>query len=250
MKNHQKNQKKMLLLSLPFAVLALTIFAICVTALPSQPQIVSISNETSNASGIGTARDGDKGGYITTITLNASQQNFAWKAYVGNVTGKLVLENTGQFSIFEWDMGLNAFGNVYISRNGSVTWGGINCSNKSVIESEDTRLKLNSSNSNSINKTFSTTVHKSFKVSGLSYQNSTCYSTSTYINDSAQAASESAKFQEVLLSDTKSNLVYMVMMEQNQQGFDNNDYDFQTIVAEDETLSTPTTYYFYVELTG
>ena len=228
-------------------ILLVSMFAIQTLSLPVGPRIEYVSNETSNSTGIGTARSGDKGGYITTIRLNASQQNFAWKAYVGNVTGNLVLENRNNYSIYEWAA---PTGNqeVYISRNGSVDWNSVNCSNRTIIEAEDTLLKLNSSNTNSINKTFASSVHKSFVVAGRTIQNSTCPAIATYVNDAAQGSSETAKFQEVLLKDTASNLIYAAMVDKATQGYDTSNYDFQAIVAEDETLITPTTYYFYVEL--
>ena len=250
MNNYKNETKKIVFTAIPFIILSLILVTITVTALPSQPLLTYVTNETSASSGVGQARDGDKGGYITTINLYASQQNFAWKAYVGNVTGKLVLENSGQFSIFEWDMGLDALGNVYISRNGTVSWSGINCSNQTEKENEDSFLGLDSTSSNSINTTFNDTIHKSFTISGVDYSNSSCYAISTYINDTVQPKNEGAKFQEVLLADSQSNIVYMVMMEQNQVGYDNTSYDFQAIVAEDEAASTPTRYFFYVELSG
>ena len=67
-------------------LIAMTIaFAFYATALPSQPAITLIKNETSSASGVGQARSGDEGGYIITLNLNTTQQNQRWKAYVGNV---------------------------------------------------------------------------------------------------------------------------------------------------------------------
>lgn len=231
-----------------FALILLCILSsLYVVALPSQPKITHISNETSAAAGIGAPRAGDPGGYIVTITLNGTQQNFKWKAYVGNVTGQLVLEDASQYSIYEWDMGLNSTGNVLVSRNDTVNWNDINCTNQTEKENEDSTMNLDSSTPNSINKTFNETIHKSFVLSGDTYFNSTCYSIATYINDSAQNFTENSSFQEILMSDNNSNLVYLTILEQNQGGFDNNNYDFQAIVAESE-VSGPTTYYFYLEL--
>ena len=246
---NKKQETKKTLTTVLLFTLSLIILTTSIIALPSQPTLNYIKNETSTSAGLGTARANDKGGYITTINVDASQQNYAWKAYVGNVTGKMVLENSGQYSIFEWEVG-NVMGNVYISRNGTVDWNSVNCSNRTVIQSEDTKMKLNSANSNSINKTFNGSTHKSFSISGIPYANSNCPAISTYVNDTKQANNEAAKFQEVLLSDSKSNLIYMTMMEQDTIGYDNTTYDFQAIVAEDESLSVPSIYYFYVELSG
>lgn len=228
-------------------VLILSLFAIQAMSLPVGPVITFIKNETSPNAGTGTARSGDKGGYITTIRLNASQQNYAWKAYVGNVTGSLTLENANSKAIYKWDAP-NVGQEVYISRNDSVDWNSVNCSNRSIITAEDTFLNLNPSSSDSINQTFNASVHKSFVVAGRTIQNSTCPAISTYINDAAQTSSENAKYQEILLKDTASNLVYATLVDKGQAGYDNSNYDFQAIVAEDQTAPTPTTYYFYVEL--
>ncbi len=217
-KNNTK--KKEILIS--FIIITLISLSIYVTAVPSQPSITYLSNETSSTAGIGRASVGDKGGYITTVDINAVQQNYAWKAYVGNVSGKLILEDQAQFSIYEWNLAQISSGNVYISRNQTVSWGAISCSNRTVIQNEDTFLNLNSSNANSINKTFNGSIHKSFIVSGLTYSNSTCPAISTYINDAPQSSGESNKFQEVLLQDSLSNLVYMTVLEQDHAGFDNN----------------------------
>lgn len=241
-------QKKSLTTS--FLIISIILSSIYVFAVPSQPTLTYLSNSTSTTAGIGKAQSGDRGGYITTANIDASQQNYAWKAYVGNVSGKFILEDSDQYSIYEWNMQLSALGNIFISRNGTVNWPNINCSPTSLKESEDGNLSLNPGNVNSINKTFANKAHKQFRVSGLTYQNSTCYSIATYINDTAQVLNETAKFQEVLLSDN-TNLVYMTMIEQDKAGYNiNYTYDFQAIVGEDESKPTPTTYYFYVELEG
>ena len=49
---------------------------------------------------------------------------------------------------------------------------------------------------------------------------------------------------------TNGDIVYATILEQDAQGFDNNQYDFQMIVPEvGLTWSSSTAYYFYVELT-
>ena len=58
---------------------------------PSGPTITFIANETKDpaaATLINTT-----GGSITTMALNATSQNLRWKAYVGNVTGTLTLDD-------------------------------------------------------------------------------------------------------------------------------------------------------------
>ena len=57
-------------------------------------------------------------------------------------------------------------------------------------------------------------------------------------------------FQEVLLQDMNSNIIYVGILASNRTGFDNSYYDFQMIVAESAIKSTPTTYYFFTEVGG
>ena len=72
------------------------------------------------------------------------------------------------------------------------------------------------------------------------------YAIATYVNDVAQVVDENADFQEILLSDGV-NLVFTTLLEDSQQGFDLNNYDFQIIVPDDPS-DTSTPYYFYAEL--
>jgi hypothetical protein len=221
-------------LSIPFNVLGL----------PAGVNIVSNTTEIPNAtpaSSLTTA-----GGSFTTLILNGSFQNPRWKAYVGNISGILTLDDTSGYSIYDWNLS-SINGEVYVSRNSSVSWSTIGCSTPARIAAEQTVLHHNDTSVDSINKTFNRSVHKSFYVSTTHIANSTCRSIATYVNDAKQAVSESAVFQEVLLTDN-ANIVYATLLEDNSIGFDNGRYDFQMIVPEDDTITTPTTYYFYAEI--
>ncbi len=187
------------------------------------------------------------GGTFTTLVLNISAQDYKWKAYVGNATGKLALQDQTNYSIYDWRLSTIS-GNVFVSRNNSIDWSNISCANRTLIENEDTYLNLNSSRSDSINMTFNSSQHKRFYAASKLITNSTCPAISTYIGGTSQSNGEANKFQEVLLKDTANNMLYTTMLENSVIGFDNNRYDFQMIVAEDETKQTGTTYYFYLEL--
>jgi len=210
------------------------------------PQGVTITyNYTENA----TIRQGDShtaaGGSFTTITLNVSSQTSKWKAYVGNVTGKMTLDNANNMTIYDWAL-TNVQGEVYTARS-TITFSSLTCANRTNITSEDTTLNINSSSDDSINKTFTQQRHQSFVIGGTgTILNSTCYAIATYINDTTQAPAENATFQEVLLSDGTS-LVFATILNDNKAGFDLSVYDFQMIVPDDPS-STSTPYYFYAEL--
>ena len=186
------------------------------------------------------------GGTFTTLVLNGTFQNPRWKAYVGNVTGSLTLDDANGYSIYDWNL-TSISGEVYVSRNSTISWSTISCGSNALISSEQQYLKFNDTSVDSINTTFNTTKHKSFYTGTTQITNSSCRSIATYINDTKQSISETAKFQEVLLTDN-TNLIYAVILEDNTLGFDNGVYDFQLIVPEDDTKVTPTTYYFYAEI--
>ncbi|MGV8150814.1 MAG: hypothetical protein ACP5NV_03750 [Candidatus Woesearchaeota archaeon] len=216
-----------------------------VVAAPSGPIIVT--NSTLNYTPQVAAQITTPGGSFTTIVLNATTQTPRWKAYVGNVTGKLALDDSTQKSIFDWSLS-SVTGEVYATRNSSIDWASIGCANTASIINEESSLNMSSTNADTINKTFAYTSHRAFYVGTVAIQNSTCRSLATYINDSAQAVDENAKFQEMLLMDSNSRIVYTTLINQNTSGFNNQKYDFQMIVPENEFGLNPTTYYLYVEL--
>jgi len=187
------------------------------------------------------------GGSFTTMILNGSFQTERWKAYVGNISGLLTLDDASGKSIYNWDLAIIS-GEIYVSRSSQINWSTINCSEPTDISSEEITLNINSSLSDSINNTFNTTTHKSFYVGTVKISNSSCRAISTYVNDSIQEVSEDSFFQEVLLSDIDGNVVYTTILEDSTAGYDLANYNFQLIVPEDPTSPTPSTYYFFAEI--
>jgi hypothetical protein len=218
-----------------------------VIATPAGPSIGYVSNST--ATTLSANRSQDLKGTITTLNLSSNQQDYKWKAYTGNVTGSLVLDDASGKSIYDWNQGTPT-GEVYVSRASSISWANVSCVNQTVIDSEQSALGMTSASVDSINKTFNYTTHKSFLVGTKNITNSSCRSTATYINDARQSITESAYFQEILLKDDiTSNLVYTTIIENHQAGYNGvSTFDFQLLVAENESSSTPLLYYFYVEL--
>jgi hypothetical protein len=78
----------------------LLLSAYIVMADPEGGTVTFIDNSTKSVTPA-TYREDPKG-TITTITLNSVQQNTKWKAYIGNVTGTLVLRDSDDYSIYEW----------------------------------------------------------------------------------------------------------------------------------------------------
>jgi len=237
-----EKSSELLLLS----IILFTIFS-SVYALPVGPTITF--NSTTNGSPAPAAQITTYGGSFTTMLLNVTGEAYQWKAYLGNVSGKLALNDANGKAIFDWSVSSVA-GEVYASRTGNVDWSSIGCANTPTINSEDSFMNMttNSNNPATINKTFVNKVHKSFFVGTTFIQNSTCRAIATYVNGAAQATSENNAFQEILLQDGSNNLVYSTLVNQNTTGYNNQKYDFQMIVAENEYQTTPTTYYIFVEL--
>ncbi len=226
------------------AIMFIQIHTIRVDAAPSGASIEYNSTETYTpqaAAGITTA-----GGTFTTLLLNTTTQTLRWKAYAGNISGKLTLDDGGNYTIYDWSVAMIS-GEVFASRNNSIAWASINCSNRTNIYDEENSMNISASNDDSINKTFKNTVHKSFVVGDQLIRNSTCPAIATYINDTSQTPLENATFQEIMLNDG-ANLVFATLLEPNTTGFNNQKYNFQMILPEKGIPSAPTTYYFFAEL--
>jgi hypothetical protein len=232
-------------------LIVLTLFAAITTqtktafALPAGATIVSNTTDlptSSAASSLTTA-----GGSFTTLVINGTYQNARWKAYVGNISGVLTLDDSSNYTIYDWNI-TSINGEVFVTRNSTISWSSVNCTTSQKIGAEDQFLSINGTSVDSINRTFNATAHRSFYVGTNRIINSTCKSIATYVNDTRQSASESAAFQEVLLTDTYTNVIYATLINDNSLGYNNGKYDFQMIVPEDDTKQTPTTYYFYAEI--
>ena len=216
-------------------------------AVPSGPVVTLIANETKQP-GAATIIN-TTGGSITTIRLNATTQNLRWKAYVGNVTGSLVLDDAGDNTIFDWSL-TTFVGEIYATRSSStINWSGINCTNSTVLGLENVLLNHTNPDDN-ITKTFNSQTHQGFFAGTRQILQNTCFSVHTYINSTSQ----NSRFEEVALYDgtnmTNGNMIYATPLEQDAFGFDNQTYDFQMIVPE-RGLSgwdSSTAYYFYAEL--
>ncbi len=234
----------LLVLALPFSLL---LFLQGVSAAPTGATVTYVSNTTASTGTAGNRTDPRS--TITTITLNGVQQDSYWKAYVGNVTGVLTLDDASGNTIYDWSLsGVTLTGEVYASRSNSLSFTSVQCAQQSTISAEEAFNNMTSTGADNINNTFSYRNHTSFLVGSTTISANSCPSTATYINDTAQTVNESAKFQEILLEDDTTTLIYTTLIEDNTAGFDGNTYDFQMIVGESDRKTSPTTYYFYTEI--
>jgi hypothetical protein len=229
-------------------IVAILLFLLTVsfaTSVPTAPVAPTYISNTTYTSGL-INRSTDTKGTITTVTLSATQQDYKWKAYVGNVSGTLALADSNGMAIYDWNTG-TPVGEIYVSRFSNINWNTIACVDQTSINTEQTGLSMSATVADNLNATFNATNHAGFSVGTTPI--SGCRSTATYINGNPQSMSPTARFQEVLLRDTATgNLVYTTLVNASAAGYNNQNYDFQIIVGENESSTTPTRYFFWVEL--
>lgn len=191
----------------------------------------------------------EDGGTITTMVLNAVQQNDKWKAYLGNITGALTLDDSTGTTIFDWTLAASGItGEIYVTRASSVTWSSINCTTTAITNTEMTALGQVGTAVDSIRNTFNETTHPAWVTAGRTMPANTCNSTATFVSDARQNIA-TASFPEILMTDGTS-LVYSTTINQDATDYNDGDTsDFQFIVADDVSAAS-TTYYFYAEISG
>lgn len=230
------------------ALLFALLFALLAFPAIADPTGASIlSNATETIDPAAAAASATVGGSFTKLLLNATTQTPRWKAYVGNVTSSFVLNDADNATIYDWGQAA-LDGEVYASRSGAINWSTIGCANDTAIAAEESALNHSATAVDSISATFNESVHATFWVGASRISNSSCYAIATYVDSAAQATSESADFQEILLMDNTLTLVWTAIVQQDTLGYANATLDFQMIVPEDEYAGTPHTYYFWLEL--
>jgi hypothetical protein len=233
------------LLAFTFALLVAAYLAIhMATALPSGSTITT--NATAGTPNPTPSNRTDTRGTITTILLNSVQQDQYWKGYVGNISGRLSLDDASGNTIYDWPLSLTKIGEVYLSRASSPTFSNVSCANINNITAEEAYFGMTSLQSDNINKTFNATNHQAFFVGSQSITANSCRSALTYINDTAQSVNN-AYFAELVLMDIAQNLIYTTIINSSTHGFSGLVYDFQMIVPE-SAVNSSTTYYFFTEL--
>ncbi|MFH2020359.1 MAG: hypothetical protein ABIJ34_03030 [archaeon] len=223
---------------------------------PEGATIINTSVTSKNAT-TATSRQDPKG-TITTLQISTVQQDIKWKAYVGNVSGTLVLRDAEDFAIYQWPSGGSPSGEVYMTLNTSIDWDSIQCANTSDVQALQTAMGHGTGSSDNINNTFGVKTHKTFDAGKSTIAQSSCWTAYTYVNNTAQTPAIDALYQEVLLMDKDFRVVFTTLIDQdaNSYRYDQNGtlganitYDFQALVP-DFAGATIATYYFYVEIDG
>ncbi|MBN1544874.1 hypothetical protein JW898_05440 [Candidatus Woesearchaeota archaeon] len=240
-KNQDRNTARILTATL--LLLALAVCAYADFPVPTGPDYMT-NTSTQSPLPTGGYDLTTGGGTITWLNINATTQNPRWKAYVGNISGQLALQDASKNTVYNWNIS-SMEGEIYSTRKTTlVDWDSISCANLAQIQAEETALNMTSSSEDSIISTFSKKSHAQFYAGLTLIEADSCNSTNLYVN-----SQESSDFAELLLHDG-SYIVYTALIEDAITGFDGNQYDFQMILPDSglEGSQTPETYYFYVEL--
>ena len=239
-------------------ILLVSLLTAVATAAPNGVTITPLSNTT--ATPVDGGLINTTGGSITVLSLNGTTQNVRWKAFVGNVSGSLTLNDANNNTIYDWDLTAIS-GEVYATRfGGTVNWTGINCAPLNATESENINLSHTSPDDN-ITATFDGLDNQEIFVGTTRISPNTCQTTNLYQNSTDPSATTDA-FEEVVLYDRGNsswdqnqtsfgNIIYTQTLQQDTFGYDNTStFDFQLIVPEVglETWTSSTAYYFYIEL--
>lgn len=186
------------------------------------------------------------GGTIAVMNLTANVQNPRWKAFIGQVVGAFSLDDATGSTIYDWTLS-TVTGRVYTTRaSGAIGWSSIACATTTELETENVAMSHSNADDN-ITATFDDTTHSNFYVGSVLIAQNTCTHTlNTYIN----SGSQDTDFEEIVLEDGSTNIVYATILEENVVGYDGSAYDFQMIVPENGApgFSGTTPYYLYVEI--
>jgi len=241
-----------------FFLLSLIIILLCINyvlAVPVSPTVTVIGNSTQagqtgrvvNGTGNDTGNPDKSGGFIFTINLDGISQNDRWKAYVGNVSGRLVLQDAVGWAIYDWTVASTLTGEIYATRaSTTINWPEVNCSTATNTTNEEQVINHTNNPNDNLSRTFNNTDNSEFYVGNVRIWNNTCPTTNLFVNGTRGLNDD---FEEVLLHDDV-NMVYASIIEVNAYGYRNETFDFQMLLPERgySGWASSTAYYFYVEL--
>jgi hypothetical protein len=263
-----KHKNTMFLVALSVVVLSIAILLPITQAAPGGASITPLLNETAPVDSAG--EHSSIAGNVTELTITGFSTTQSWQGYFGNVTGVIQLADSSDAVLYNWSLATPE-GEVYASRNSSITWTNIQCFNftakgnytaepggggtTSLYGTNTTGLEnefnIASDDVDGVNETFTLSgggTHDAFFTASQSFSEGECQSTRVFGDTGAGVNDE---FEEVLLYEpTSRSVVFASILDDNLGGFDNNLYDFEMLVLEDGhgTDTAVTTAYFFVEL--
>ncbi|OGJ21273.1 hypothetical protein A3K73_05460 [Candidatus Pacearchaeota archaeon RBG_13_36_9] len=196
-------------------------------------------------------------GNMTYMDITGFTTTQSWQGYYGNVTGAIELANTNNKVLYNWSLA-SPEGEVYATQNGSgqVSWGNIACYNFTGNYSEggprlaklETLFNISTDDVDGVNETFSdANTHAPFFTAGTAFTTGLCPAAYMYGSGGSGSA---GTYEEILLTDASDDaqIIFAALLENNENGFDSEKYDFEMLVLENGNVAATTAYYFYVEL--
>lgn len=260
-----------------FGIVALVGLPLVYAAIPSGATLSPISNETAPSDSAGS--HAAIAGNITEMDLTAFSTTQSWAGYYGNVTGTIQLADAEDHVLYNWSL-TSPEGEVFASTNDTINWAYISCFNFTSTGAGGTEagqagatsltgmnlsqleaiFNVVSDDVDGVNETFGKSgslpgndgTHDQFWVNSLQFDADECNSANMYRDAGSGAGPVDDYFEEVLLLDTSTqSVIFTTLLEEvDTQGFDEAYHDFQVMVLEDGhgADTSPTTYYFYVEI--
>jgi hypothetical protein len=217
-----------------------------VVAQPIGIDNVTVENSTRyNDTSTPTAVDAQAGN-VTELAITGLSVTKYWQGFYGNITGSIILADSSGNNFYDWNVSTPT-GQVYASRNNSVSWTTVGCALPADITAEETFLGHNDTAPDSVTNTFASSVHPSFLVGTTTIADDTCPSTQAYDSTGGQ----NSAFYQILLN-AGGDLIYTTVIEDTTpSGFNSQPWHFQLLVGEPgfgAAAETTTPYYFYLEL--
>lgn len=220
-------------------------------------------------------------GNVTSMTMTGFTTTQAWQGYFGNITGTVQLADSSDNVMYNWSLN-SPEGEVYAARFANISWQNIQCLNFSAtgaggaeagtrgatsqtgrnLTQLEAQFNIASDDIDGYNETFgyngsgytggslpnNAGSHDTFYTNNLEFSTGECLSTNLF----RQGSGQDNYFEEILLYDPANFMeVFVALIEEGREaGFDSVEHDFQMIVPDDGhgTDTSPTTYYFYMEI--
>ncbi len=238
----KNNYKKMLVFMLGIMLYTVSAFAAPVGLNNSVTQIGTGRWDDANTAYTHEAIAGN----ITELVIQSNKTTETWQGYYGNVTGRILLGTAAGDALYDWTVA-NPSGQIYASREASLTWANVRCANTTEIAAEETALGV-ATGSDGVDETFQAPDHDAFTVTtGVDILADTCNSTNLY---NSSGVAQAGLFEEVLLSNAAGGIIYTSILDNSATGFDSRTHDFQMIVGENGHAGdvATTTYYFWAQI--
>ena len=245
--------------SLFISILAISILSFAVYSQPVAVDGIDAltpdRNGAESATGVGVA---SQSGNTTQLMLNATKTTQHWQGYYGNITGEITLDDADSNTLFAWTLA-NPTGEIFaVNTSESVQWTNITCVNLTNATQNgldghgaskingttlDDQYGIKFSEMDNFSGTFNSQFTGSINIGDVVIDSDdACPLTYLFVNNQSQTTD----FEELLLFDNASALLFTAILETDQVGFDGSLWDFQMLTAQNDSVIG--TYYFYVEL--